>query len=282
MTSELDDLENFEAYRQREVPKQFASHATIEALKFSEPIARHLLGKVPDMVRDSEEAVSRQYQRALPGREQRMSDSLLHDTQSSYPDMALTTQSWFPASKCQISDKAANQDLLESRHPSQLPGPSQTTTSIGLHSSLPMTSLDLEQTASCFCCGPCTCPSSLPGWISTKSPSSGDFSQILYIVQNMSNRIAILEQWHEGHAIHLDGHLSSSLFSQPSLMQNGLSSRTRHDCMGESAANQDNGLHLQSASSIFTRSSNEISATADISNESLDWESLINMDNSKD
>jgi len=280
-TSELEDLENFEEYRRREVPKKFANRATIEALRFSEPMARHLLGQVPNMIRDSEEAVSQQHQSALQAKNASLPDTFQHYMLPSHPDMPLSTQSRFPALNCGISNRTDNHNPSGSHQSSNLPRARQTLTSTDLHSSPLGPNFDSGQTKLCFCNGSCTCPSTHPGRFSTDTSSSEDVSLILHIVQNMSNRIATLEQQYGGHASRPGGLLSSSTFDQPS-MQSDVSSSMRQDYLWESAADTDTAPRIQNGSSAFTGPSNELLASADASNDSVDWLTLLDIDNSED
>jgi hypothetical protein len=136
--SELVDIENFKVYRRKELLKSFASCTTIEVLKLSEPVARQLLGQVPDIIRDSEEDVSRQYQGALSPIDQSQLNMFQHSMLPFYYEIQLSTQSTAPALNCQTSNiTAANSidkyNFLGLQQSSSFPGMIRTAASNNLY-----------------------------------------------------------------------------------------------------------------------------------------------------
>ena len=286
-TSELVDIENFEVYRRKELPKSFASRATIEALRLSEPVARQLLGQVPDMIRDSEEDISRQYQGALSPIDQSLFNTFQHSMSPSHPEMQLSAQSTAPVLNCQTSNSTAAKSIdthnfLGSQQSSSAPGIMQTAASNDLYPSPRMFDYGSQQTKSCFCTDSCNCPNNLPGWISTKISSSEDTSLILRLVQNMSNRIATLEQQNKSRASPSDVLFSSSSFVQPPAIQRGPPPSIQRDYIGKNAENIDTVLPIQCSLTAFPRLFNEPLASIDTRNDSLGWETILNIEHSGD
>jgi hypothetical protein len=234
------------------------------------------------MIRDSEEAVSRQYQSALTAKDPSPPDTFQQGVLPLHPEISLSAQSRSPGLNCQMSNRIDIHNLPGPHQSSHLPEMGQKISSTDLHSSPLGPGFDSGQTELCFCNGPCTCPGTLPGWLSTKTSSSEDISLILHLVQNMSDRIATLEQQYKGHASHPDALPSSPSLNQPPLIQSGLSSSMRQDYMRGNAVEPGNGPHIQNASSAFTRLSNEHFSSADNRNDSLDWVTLLDIDNSED
>jgi hypothetical protein len=236
-TSEMDDLENFETYQRREVPIEFARRATIEVLRSSVPIARQLIGRVPDMIRDSHDGVSRTYQAAM-------------HPELSPPDLISNYTAPSPSNnplqnfESQSSVGTANFDLPVLGRPLQMAETGQALGTTNLHS---VNQLD---------------PDFLPG-LTQESLSGETAPLILELLQNISQRLTRLEQQRVHPATREVELLPNSPLTQQPAVRSGPSSSMAEDFMTVIGRNLNGIFDTESNLTSFVTAANESASMAD-------------------
>lgn len=244
----MDELENFEAYQQREVPREFARRAAVEVLRSSLPIARQLIGQVPDMIRDSHDAVSRTYQGAM---HPELSAPGLINGYTATP----TSNNPLHNTESQSSVGTANFDLPALDQPPQL---SEIGQGLGATDVQSVNQLD---------------PDFLPGMrqdfvLGESAPL------ILELLQNISRRLTRLEQQGERPATHPFGLLSLGSLTQPAGTHSGSLSSMARDLAAESAESLNGMLNIQGTSSGFATEPIEPANMADAGDGFPNWDDM--------
>jgi hypothetical protein len=275
--SELDDLENFEAYRQREMPIEFAKRATLAALRSSQPIARHLSGQVYDMIRDSQDAVSQKYQGVLTD-EQRIVPEMHQSTLVPSPTLPLQSQSMLQLQTDQMSESNISYDPPKPHQPSHMCETDKTFIPEDLqYSNMSDLEFGLEEINTCFCMDPCTCLGAAPTCHPVETFPRESDPLLLQILQNISSRLAKLEQQSGDPISCPTKSISPSILAHPLSIDNAVFCSRSLEPITERAGNRNASVHNQEFLCNLSQLSKGLGSSANKSNDALNWD-LIDFD----
>jgi hypothetical protein len=268
----LDDLEIFEAYRQREMPVEFAKRATLAALKSSQSIAKHLSGQVHDMIRDSQDAVSRKYQGVLAN-EQRIVPEMHQSTLVPSPTLPLQSQSMSQLQTDQMSESNTGYNPPKSYQPLHMCETDKTFAPADLqYGIMSDPEFGSEEINACFCMGPCTCPGTAPALCPVETFPGECDPLLLQILQNISSRLAKLEQQSRDPISCLTRSISPNFLAHPLSIDSAVLSSRSLEPIAESAGNRNASAHIQESACNLSRLSKGLGSSADMSNDAFNWD----------
>lgn len=268
-SSKLEDIDNFQAYQDSELLEKFTRLPITETLRCSLPIARHPVRQVPNMIRESQDVISRKCQNGIQLSQKSTSRSTVQRASNLCPEFPRQPQPLPQAWENQVPEHSHISDLPTSHQHSQPRASSQAATAMDLQClDFTIQNFGSSQNNACFCMGPCTCFTVMPTYLSSVPFAGERDTRILQLVQNISRQLVKLEQQARDNIRHSTDTIDpSSLSAQlESAFWPGIGQDSVPGCPG----NLEPGTHIQEAICSFTNPDKDRGGTEN--NNDLDWD----------